>query len=724
MTGDRISALRGHGIAILAVAMATALRWSAWSVLGDTLPYLFYFAAVMASGWYGGLRPGLLATALSAIAATAGSISTPGGFDPLATRDILGLTVFLLIGGGMSALCGNLHGAWRRMRVTLRSIGDAVIVTNARGRIVSLNPVAETLTGWSEVEAHGQPLERVFRIVNEQTRHPVENPTERAMREGAIVGLGNHTILIAKDGTETAIDDSAASIRDDEGVAGCVLVFRDVTARRRADRANAVLAAVVSSSDDAIVSKTLDGTIMSWNTGAERLFGYAEEEAIGQPITLIIPEDRQEEEREIIEKLRRGERVDHFETVRRRKDGHEIHVSLTISPILDASGSVVGASKVARDISDRKRVEAERQEADRRKDEFLATLAHELRNPLAPIRNAVQILRLAAAEPGQHGVALGIMDRQLEQMVRLIDDLLDVSRISRGALELRREPIELDAAVDRAIETSRPLIDDARQELVVRLLDEPVHLHADLARLSQVFANLLNNASKYTPEGGRIGLTAEREGDAVVVTVTDSGRGIPEDKLASIFDLFTQLDSSLDRPHGGLGVGLSLARRIVEMHGGWIEARSGGEGRGSQFAVTLPTTAPPATIAALPSVARHRPSGRRILIVDDNRDAAESLALLLGVGGNEIHVAHDGEEALEAAERLRPDVILLDIGLPKLNGYEVCRRIRQHPWGRAIAIIALTGWGQAEDRRRSDEAGFDAHLVKPVKYDDVMALLA
>ena len=726
MTADPISGVRGYVIAILAVAIAALLRWLSWGILSDTLPYLFYFAAVMAAGWYGGLRPGLLATVLSAIAATAASVESPGAFSPLHSRDILGLTVFTLIGCGMSVLCGNLHGARRRLRVTLQSIGDAVIVTDTRANVVLLNKVAEKLTGWSNVEAHGHPLDEVFRIVNEQTREPVESPSTRTLRLGIIVGLANHTILIAKDGTETAIDDSAAPIRDEQGVVtGSVIVFRDVTARRRAERTKALLAAVVESSDDAIVSKTLDGTILTWNPGAERLFGYSAQEAVGQSIMLIIPEERQQEENDILEQLRRGERIDHFETLRRTKDGRAIHVSLTISPIYDASGRVVGASKIARDITERKRLEEERREADRRKDEFLATLAHELRNPLAPIRNAVQILRLAAAEPGQHGVALGIMDRQLEQMVRLIDDLLDVSRISRGALELRCGSIQLTAAVDQAIETSRPLIEESRQDLAVRLPEEPIHLHADLARLSQVFANLLNNASKYTPEGGRIALTAERTGNDVVVTVTDSGRGIPEDKLRSIFDLFTQLDNSSDRPHAGLGIGLTLVRRIVEKHRGRIEARSAGEGSGSQFVVTLPTTAPPATTATEPSVATHRHSaGKHILIVDDNRDGAESLARLLGVQGNEIHVARDGEEALDAAARLRPDVILLDIGLPKMNGYEVCRRIRREPWGRGISIIALTGWGQKEDRRRSEEAGFNAHLVKPVKYDDVMELLA
>jgi len=500
----------------------------------------------------------------------------------------------------------------------------------------------------------------------------------------------------------------------------------DVTDRRRADRANALLAAVVESSDDAIVAKTLDSTIVSWNAGAERLFGYSAQEAVGRPVTLVIPADRLEEETSIIEKLRRGERVDHFETVRRTKDGREIHVSLTISPIHDEAGRVIGASKVARDITERRKIEEERREADRRKDEFLATLAHELRNPLAPIRYAVQILRLSGYEPSQRDAALAMMDRQLEQMVRLIDDLIDVSRISRGKLELRRGPLDVAAAVRLAVESSRPLIDASAQELVVHLPDEPVRLQGDLQRLAQVFANLLNNASKFTPPSGRIVLDVARRGGDAVVSVTDNGVGIPKDKLGTIFDLFTQLDGRLEREQAGLGIGLTLGKRIVELHGGTIEARSEGPGRGSTFVVKLPASQPAAKATEEAGRVTRHPgtTGKSVLVVEDHRDGADSLAMLLGVDGNEIHVARDGEDALEAAERLRPDVILLDIGLPKLNGYEVCRRIREQPWGRSISIYAITGWGQEEDRKRADEAGFDGHLVKPVKYDDVMGLLA
>ncbi len=326
-----------------------------------------------------------------------------------------------------------------RLRITLASIGDAVISTDAEGRVTFLNGVAEALTGWTQAEAAGRPLPDVFRIVNEHTRQPVENPALRALREGVVVGLANHTVLIARDGTERPIDDSAAPMRDELGApVGAVLVFRDVTERRRAEEAQARLAAIVESSEDAIVSKTLDGVIRSWNAGAERLFGYTAEEAVGRPITLIIPPERLDEEREILARLRRGERIEHFETVRVAKDGRRLDISLTVSPIRDAEGRVIGASKIARDITERKRAEAALREAvealkeaDRRKDEFLALLAHELRNPLAPLRNGLQVMRLAAGDADAVARSRDMMDRQLAHMVRLIDDLLDVSRISR-----------------------------------------------------------------------------------------------------------------------------------------------------------------------------------------------------------------------------------------------------------------------------------------------------
>jgi CheY-like chemotaxis protein/two-component sensor histidine kinase len=364
-------------------------------------------------------------------------------------------------------------------------------------------------------------------------------------------------------------------------------------------------------------------------------------------------------------------------------------------------------------------------EAGRLKDEFLATLAHELRNPLAPIRNAVQSLGTEGLpEPGVK-IARDVIARQVAVMVRLVDDLLDVSRISRNTLDLRKQRVELAAVVEGAVESSGPLIRQCGHELTVRLPPQPLHLDADPVRLAQVFSNLLNNAAKYTNRGGHIRLAAEREGSDAVVGVRDDGIGIPGDMLARVFDMFTQVDRSLERSQGGLGIGLTLVRRLVEMHDGSIEARSDGPGRGSEFVVRLPLILPPPEGPPQSEGPRAKAlSGCRILVVDDNHDSADSMAMLLRLKGNDVRTAHDGLEAVGVAGTFRPELVLLDIGLPKLNGYDVARQIRQQSWGRDVVLVALTGWGQDEDRRRSREAGFDFHVVKPVDLAALEHLLA
>ena len=779
------------------------------------------------------------------------------------------------------------------LRITLSSIGDGVISTDAEGRVTFLNRVAEILTGWTQAEALGRALPEVFHIVNEHTRLPAENPALRALREGAIVGLANHTALIARDGTERPIDDSASPIRDGtDSPIGAVLVFRDVSDRKHSDEVRVLLASIVASSDDAIVSKTLDGTILSWNTGAESLFGYAPAEAIGRNITLIIPPERQSEEHDILERIRRGEQIKHFETVRVAKNGRRMDISLTISPLRDGQGRVFGVSKIARDITERKRAElalreneenlrraaseaakaaevnakfrtmfeqgtqfagilslegrvveanrlcldacgftrddvmgklfwecgwwnrsatiaktvqiaclkaangtpfrsesdyfmadgsercvdlsiapvldttgrvifvaatgtditdrkqAEEQlrqsehrlretadelqkvaatlsDADRRKNEFLAMLAHELRNPLAPIRNALQVIKVTSGNEDSVQSASAIMERQIAQMVRLVDDLLDISRITTSKIELRRQRVDLLSIIAQAIETSRPVLESARQELTVKLPPQSLNLNADPIRLAQVFGNLINNSCKYSDPNGRIWLTVEQNGDEASVSVKDTGVGIPAKMLPNIFEMFTQVDQSLERSQGGLGIGLALVQRLVEMHGGSVSVKSDGPGKGSEFTVRLPMLAgvgqPPA-----PQVTISKPApaiARRILVVDDNRDSAASLAMLLKFTGNETRTAFDGLEAVEAAAAFQPEVVLLDIGLPKLNGFEAARQIRDQASGRCPVLIALTGWGQEEDRRRSKEAGFDGHMVKPVDHANLMKLL-
>jgi PAS domain S-box-containing protein len=572
---------------------------------------------------------------------------------------------------------------------------------------------------------------------------------------------------------------------------------------------------------------------------------------------MIIPADRIQEEQQILTSIRTGQRVGHFETVRTSRDGQLIDVSLSVSPILDEAGCVVGAAKIARDITDRKlaqqelvrvteeserrkrlyetilsatpdfvyvfsldhrvlyandslvsmwgvsdpvgktfleigyepwhaemhcteidtvrttkqpirgevpftgtngrkiydyifvpvlgtdgeveavagttrditerkSMEEELLDADRRKDDFIALLAHELRNPLAPIRNGLQVLRLAGDDPETLAEARKMMDRQLSHMVRLIDDLLDVSRINRNKMELRRSRVALADVLSSAVETARPQIDEAEHELSLMMPAVPVYLDADVTRLAQVFSNLLTNSAKYTPPGGRIWLSAKRNSGRVEVSVQDNGIGIPSNSLVKIFDMFSQVDRTLERTSGGLGIGLALVKGLVEMHGGSVIAASDGEGKGSSFTVTLPLLVERSEPAhPLPTETAYADaSRRRILVVDDSHDGARSLAVMLRLTGNDVLTANDGVQALEQAERFLPEVILMDVGMPKLDGLEATRRIRQQPWGRDMVIIALTGWGTEGDRERSCEAGCNGHLVKPVNLHDLERLLA
>lgn len=864
------TSFRTYSLGFAALVLAVLIRWALEPLMHDSLPLVTVFAAVAAAVWLGGYRVAIPVTLVGYVACHYLFIPPRFTFDLTSTGNQVGFVAYLftcslIIVFGETARLAQTRATESRevFRVTLRSIGDAVITTDTRGCVTYINGVAESLTGWSHEDALGQPLESVFRIVNEVTRQPVENPATRALRHGIVVGLANHTVLIKKDGSACPIDDSAAPIRDEQGhVSGCVLIFRDVTVQRliELEKANQLhaarlLASIVESSNDPIIGKSLDGIIQSWNAAAERLFGYTAEQAVGQHISLIIPPDLLVEEDRIIASLRAGKRIEQYETERLRSNGQRIAVSLTISPIKDDSGNVIGASKIARDLTDRQRAERDRQnfvtlvenstdfigmcdmdgmpffvnraglemvglddierarqtplqefffpedqgmivnefipevresghgevevrfrhfktggarwmvykvliltnaanqpigyatvsqdvtnrkrleddlrrlaadlsETDRRKNEFLATLAHELRNPLAPMSNMLEVVKRADGDGETLKRAHDTIERQLHQMVRLVDDLLDLNRITHDRLELRRGEVELSAVIQQAVEVARPLIDAAGHNLIVDLPAESIYLNADRARLAQLFGNLLNNSCKYTRPNGKITLSAERSDDEVVVTVNDDGAGIPPDKLDSIFDMFMQVDRTAERSQGGLGIGLTLVKRLAEMHGGSIEAKSAGEGQGSAFIVRLPILQTPVGISPAASDTPAASSAkRRILIVDDNKDSADSLALLLEITGNKTYMAHDGVEAVEAIEKHRPEVVLLDIGLPKLDGHEVCRRVREQPWGKDIMVIALTGWGQEDDRRKSEEAGFNGHLVKPVDYDKLLELL-
>lgn len=717
-------------------------------------------------------------------------------------------------------------------------------------------------------------------------------------------------ILERTDGERVRVLVHTNLLRNSSGkVLGAVNVVIDITAHEESERTQAQLASIVESSDDAIVSKTLDGDILSWNAGAERLFGYTRQEAIGSNISLIIPPERIDEEREILQRLRRGQRIDHFETVRVSKSGQRIDISLTISPIFNRAGQIIGASKVARDITERKRAEAaqvalkdelavqladlrrlhemstrlmstlelqpllieilnaatavegtdmglllmcnaeqtqlhvgasvglsddflkqiegmaadagpyggcmvlqrpliiedtehdaafddlrevaratgiraihstplltrsgktigvlsthfrqphrpddremrlfdmwarqavdfienarlyaELRETDQLKDEFLATLAHELRNPLAPLSNSLQILAMSKdLSPSVAGVR-EIMERQVKHLVRLVDDLLELSRITRGTIQLRKEPVALNVILNNAIEISRPVIDSYHHQLNLSLPDESLMLEADVVRLAQAFSNILDNAAKYTPEGGKIWLTARCDGAFAAISIKDTGAGIPPDMLQRVFEMFAQVDRTRRPTQGGLGIGLTLAKRLVQMHGGQIDARSHGLGRGSEFIVRLPLgpEATPVKLATSDSLsASEEPSGsiqpRKILIVDDTRAAAYILCKLLQMMGQDVESVTSGVEALEKVQQTIPDLIISDITMPEMDGYELARQIRRNPQLQGITLVALTGNNEDQDRQLSLDAGFDHHLVKPVSVKALQRLLA
>jgi PAS domain S-box-containing protein len=1229
---SKYRAVSSYVVALASVVLAVALRLLLSPLIGDEFPFATVFLAILVTAWYGGFLPALTAVIWGGLG-SAFFLMPPRLAWHVETGPQVGLVLYSAVGIGLALLGGAMHASRRisqqqiaeaakrqkelegalqegqqaaqllresqsrleeqteQLEVTLGSIGDAVIATDPRGRVTFMNPVAEALTGWLCAEARQRDLREVFAIVNENTGRVVENPVAKVLSEGRVVGLANHTVLIAKDGTRRPIDDSAAPIRNAaEKLLGVVLVFRDVSEQRQIQETRSRLAAIVHSSEDAIIGKDFAGMITSWNRGAEQLYGYTAAEIIGRPFSILIPPDIPSEIPEVLEKIRRGTPLDQYETIRVTKDGRRIRVAARISAIRNDAGEVVGASVIARDITHREQAErlrnarlavtqvlahatsveeampliialfceqlhwefgaywevdeeavqigcraqwcsaaarlsefqastqslklhlseglpgrvwesgqscwvpdvaqddnfpraaaaqrsnlhsafaaplhigehvfgvleffscriqqpdddlletvgilgwqigqfierqragellrrsetelsdffdnatiglhwvgpdgliqrvnqeelellgytrdeylghhiaefhvdqdviadilrrlhagerlqdfparmrakdgvildvlidssvmwdngkfvhtrcftrdvtarkrneqllqflndasialsglvdyhstlvkvahlavphfadwctvdmleeqgklrrvaavhrdpeqirranelaeqhppelnattgiwhilrsgatelipeineqllseticdedfrtilrqldvksylgvplvsrgkpsgvltfftaesgrrygvedvkvaqdlaaraaiaiensrlyAELREQGRRKDEFLAMLAHELRNPLAPLRNGLELMALAGDDPQALELPRAIMQRQLDQMVRLVDDLLDISRITRGKLELRKERAELAAVLRAAVETSQPMIDADNHELAVCLPEEKIELNADVTRLAQVFSNLLNNSAKYTPPGGRIALAARRDQDEVVVMVRDSGMGISSEMLPHIFEMFTQVDRSLERSQGGLGIGLTLVRRLVEMHGGRVEAYSAGEGQGSEFTVRLPILPPATTAASVASSSGARAlTARRILVVDDNRDAANSLSMMLRLMGNETQTAFDGAAALTAADQFRPDLIVLDIGLPKMSGYDVARRLRERPWGRDVVLVALTGWGQEEDRRRSRQAGFDHHFVKPIDVAELKLALS
>jgi two-component system CheB/CheR fusion protein len=551
---------------------------------------------------------------------------------------------------------------------------------------------------------------------------------ERARREGASLEVE----VRDRDGTPYFLrilpyrvgagrDADAAGRRGDGGsIEGVVLTLTDITALDKARSKLAQLSAIVESCDDAIVGKALDGTITSWNRGAERLYGYMAEEAIGRNVRMLTDGADDELER-YLELVRRGEKIEHVQRVRVRKDGSRVEVSLTISPIWDHDGELAGVSAIARDVTPIALAQRELELAARRREQFLAMLSHELRNPLAAVMNATSVMEEARFEARSVERCHRVIGRQASHMARLLDDLLDVSRIAHGKFELRKQDLDLRGPIEAALESAAPLLAQRAIALRVVLPDAPVAVRGDTSRLQQVVVNLLSNAATYSAAGGPVELRLERDDERACLLVTDHGIGIAPEMLGKIFELFVQGEQRIDRPRGGLGVGLSLARTVVELHGGTIEALSDGPGHGSRFVVRLPLQ--PHAIRG--RAERRAPPRRpyRIVVVEDNADAREMLRVLLEKRGHVVIEAADGAQGVELIEREHPDAAIVDIGLPVFSGFELARQIRGKPHLGDVRLVALTGYGAPGDIATAREAGFDHHLCKPAALAEIEALL-
>jgi len=872
-----------YGLAILSVGLAAVIRLALVPVLGDRYPFFLFFVAIVVAAGYGGSGPGLLALGLSSLSVTYLFLTSRASPHLMDSNSQL-MFCFLTVALAITVLGGSLRAARERARtsssklqrafedqkaerewlqITLASITDAVITTDPDGLVISLNPVAARLTGWSLHEALGRPLRKVFRLVEKASWKTDDLPIAKVVDGGEPILSDHEAILIARDGTARSVEHNAAPIRDSSGkIKGVVIIFRDVTERHHAlqaqresedrfrqladhindvfwiyefdssrvayvspayesiwgrscqslyerpmsylealgsaDRERAMLAHRSRESGKATAEEYLiirpDGTtrwiwdrgypirdesgrvvrvagiaediterkqveqafregeerfrtladatpVLIWGSGTDKLCNYfnkqwldftgrSAEEEMGAGWTQAVHPDDLDRCLQTYHKAFDARQSFTMEYRLKRHDGDYRWVMDTGVPRFTPDGSFSGYIGSCIDINDRKRMEEELRQSDRHKEEFLAVLSHELRNPLAPIQTAVDLLEHAGTIKADSERELAMIKRQVGNLKRLVDDLLDISRISRGKIELRKELVELAGVVGQAVEAVRPLFDDHEQELHVSIPGESILLEADATRLEQILFNLLINAARYTPRGGRIWLLVEPLQNDVIIRVQDTGIGIEPDLLPKVFELFSQGERRVGRSQEGGGIGLSLAKNLVELHGGTITAHSEGADLGSEFVVKfpiasraqaerqqIPPVSPPEISEVLPR--------RRILIVDDNVQAADSLGMLLSEFlGQEVRVVYSGEAALDLAGSFLPQVILLDLEMPGMDGYSVAARLREQSELSEAVIVAVTGWGHEEYRRRSREIGFDRHLVKPVTARDLKAMLA
>jgi PAS domain S-box-containing protein len=623
-----------------------------------------------------------------------------------------------------------------RLAAIVASADDAIIAKDLTGTITSWNHAAERIFGYSEAEAIGKSI----RLIIPPDRQGEEDEVLRQIAAGQIVDHFE-TIRRRKDGRLINVSLTISPLRTASGeIIGASKIARDITEQRRLDRDARWLASIVESSDDAIISKDLDGVVTSWNRGAQRMFGYTPDEMIGRSIRVLIPVDLHSEEDEVIARIRRGQPVEHYETVRKRKDGSLFPISLTVSPLRDAKGVVIGASKIARDISDQKQAENERQrllrlaqEASQLKDEFLATLSHELRTPLNAILGYTRMMRSGLLSPEKHDKALETVVRNATSLTQIVEDVLDVSRIISGKIRLNIQAVELPEIVREALDTVRPAAEAKRLQIETTIDADATTVSGDPERLQQILWNLLSNAVKFTKSGGRIEVRLTRVDSHVELTVHDTGIGIAREFLPHVFERFRQADASVSREYGGLGLGLAITRHLVELQGGRISASSEGPGHGSTFRLELPirAVARPASPPLQPAprsarIAVPDLTGVRILAVDDEPDALALIGEILEATQATVESASSGQQAIDCIERETPDVLIADLGMPRMSGFDLIALVRRSPRQeiRDLPAAALTAYARSEDRSKALQAGFQMHLTKPIDPGDLMNAMA
>lgn len=622
------------------------------------------------------------------------------------------------------------------------SSDDAILSKNLEGIITSWNKSAERIFGYTREEAVGQSILMLLPPERQQEEHTILARVRKGERIDHF-----ETIRRKKDGSPIEVSVTISPVRDASGViVGASKVARDIGAQRAASRAGLLLAAIVNSSEDAIISKNLNGIITSWNTAAEKIFGYTAAEAVGKSVLMLVPVDRRDEEPKILARLQKGERVEHFDTIRVRKDGQLFPVSLTISPVRDISGTIIGASKIARDVTELKRISTEREQllvseraargqaehANRMKDDFLATVSHELRTPLNAIVGWTQVLKESADLTPDDQMGIETIERNANIQAQLIDDLLDLGRIISGKMILDVERFDLAGVINDAVGSMHHAA-EAKGIRIKKVMDPHANwTMGDRKRMQQVIWNLLSNAIKFSPKGGSIVVALSRINSHFDISVSDNGKGIAAEFLPHVFERFRQADASTTRQHGGLGIGLAIAKQLVEMHGGQIQAESPGLGKGATFTVSVPVViarssqdapTPLLNAAAHDPAAAEELAGIKVLAVDDDADSLGVVKRVLSGRKAEVQTATSVAEALKIFPTFNPDIVLSDIGMPERDGYDLIRCLRNLPGGKTVPAAALTALARSEDRMRALQAGFQTHIAKPVAPAELVAVV-